>query len=428
MNVFSKQNKYLFVFTCSVSILLITRFIKSIIVGYEKESWQVTEFLINYQGGFVRRGLLGEIIFNLHKNFNVSPYKIILIASIIFFTLLVIFFVVTFIKKGYPLFLLVFSFFLGGPIMSDFWFRKDALIILLFICALFVIQKKVSISFVVTNLVLIFGLLVHESIAFISFPILLLLNYNANKIIFGESRMKSALFSLLLFVPTIFVFYLTIHFKGSIQVATEIWNSWKPINFPHNSDYSDALPAAIDGLSWTLNEGLLFTKKYVFDYSDYGIHAAFAWLITIVIIYFVLINTDKLKSNISIKQEMFSFSRINFSALLLFQLVAISPLFLLGCDYGRWVFFWVCSSFSIYLIIPENTLNSILPTTFKSIAYKINTFLFSIFGNSKGVVFALCLFIGVPGWSWTVESYLYTNPLFILLQTVSKFTELPFTN
>ena len=29
--------------------------------------WTFNEWLINYQGGFVRRGLLGELIFNLNK-------------------------------------------------------------------------------------------------------------------------------------------------------------------------------------------------------------------------------------------------------------------------------------------------------------------------------------------------------------------------
>ena len=33
-------------------------------------SWQYADWLINYQGGFVRRGLFGEIFFNIYKLFS----------------------------------------------------------------------------------------------------------------------------------------------------------------------------------------------------------------------------------------------------------------------------------------------------------------------------------------------------------------------
>ena len=29
--------------------------------------WTTSEWLINYQGGFVRRGLIGEFLFNIHN-------------------------------------------------------------------------------------------------------------------------------------------------------------------------------------------------------------------------------------------------------------------------------------------------------------------------------------------------------------------------
>lgn len=37
-------------------------------------------------------------------------------------------------------------------------------------------------------------------------------------------------------------------------------------------------------------------------------------------------------------------TRIRVTAILLAQLLFISPLFLLGVDYGRWLFFWIASS------------------------------------------------------------------------------------
>ena len=49
-------------------LLLITFFITSyniIEFFYERASFQYSDWLINYQAGFIRRGLIGEIFFHL---------------------------------------------------------------------------------------------------------------------------------------------------------------------------------------------------------------------------------------------------------------------------------------------------------------------------------------------------------------------------
>ena len=54
---------------------LIFIFIFSVIFLSQKflypTDWTTSEWMINYQGGFVRRGLMGEILFNLHKISNI---------------------------------------------------------------------------------------------------------------------------------------------------------------------------------------------------------------------------------------------------------------------------------------------------------------------------------------------------------------------
>ena len=39
---------------------------------YLNDSWTIGEWLINYQGGFVRRGFIGEIIYILASSSNLS--------------------------------------------------------------------------------------------------------------------------------------------------------------------------------------------------------------------------------------------------------------------------------------------------------------------------------------------------------------------
>ena len=56
---------------------------------YLNDSWTIGEWLINYQGGFVRRGFLGEGIYFLCNAIEVSPIFVIWFISITSYFLLV---------------------------------------------------------------------------------------------------------------------------------------------------------------------------------------------------------------------------------------------------------------------------------------------------------------------------------------------------
>ena len=48
---------------------------------------QYSDWLINYQGGFVRRGLPGEVAFHIAKFFDIKLRVVILLFQIIFYSL-----------------------------------------------------------------------------------------------------------------------------------------------------------------------------------------------------------------------------------------------------------------------------------------------------------------------------------------------------
>jgi len=55
-------------------------------------SWTVGEWLISYSGGFIRRGLPGQVIFYLSSNFDINPIFLtwlISVSSILFLFILV---------------------------------------------------------------------------------------------------------------------------------------------------------------------------------------------------------------------------------------------------------------------------------------------------------------------------------------------------
>jgi len=114
------------VFLVSLCFLFLRQFLKSydLLSTCGKGTWNITEFLINYQGGFVRRGLIGEILFFFAKNFNINVEVTIKIICLICCFAVCIFFVRAFLKKGYTLYILPLYFFLGGIIISEIVLEK----------------------------------------------------------------------------------------------------------------------------------------------------------------------------------------------------------------------------------------------------------------------------------------------------------------
>ncbi|TDD94599.1 hypothetical protein [Flavobacterium cellulosilyticum] len=54
------------------SLSLLRIFSKQLFTKYGYDSWYISEFLINYQGGFVRRDFTGETLLFIARNFNVN--------------------------------------------------------------------------------------------------------------------------------------------------------------------------------------------------------------------------------------------------------------------------------------------------------------------------------------------------------------------
>ncbi|PKV76387.1 hypothetical protein [Pontibacter ramchanderi] len=399
-------------------IILVYRLVEGIWNGYEKESWHITELLINYQGGFVRRGLLGEVLYRITPFIKLSPYYIIISICLISYLALIYFYISGFIKREYTLFLLPFVFFLGNPIINDFWVRKDIIEILFFILILYLATKKGKRFVIFLNIALIIGILIHESIAFFALPFLALLLYSKSNLDKSRYIFRNILITFIQLLPAISTFLLVIYFKGTPSIANNIWESWRTINFPIQ-EASASTPAAIDGISWSLEKGLSYFFVTLKNF-EFQIYAPFAWVLIIISIYFIFIKINHFnfkvyryipKGNINIR---------HLSSVLFLQLTAVTPLFILGWDYGRWIFLWTSSTFAILLIIPENILSKTLPSQLVAVTTYINIQLDNYLSNSKAFLVLICLIIGVPSYSWSILEYVDTLPPLLVLQFISE--------
>ena len=78
INLFKKFNtkNILFFIIITVCLSQLSKFY-SFYVEYSE--WQYSDWLINYQAGFVRRGFIGEILFQIYSNLNIRLDILVLI-------------------------------------------------------------------------------------------------------------------------------------------------------------------------------------------------------------------------------------------------------------------------------------------------------------------------------------------------------------
>jgi hypothetical protein len=173
-----------------------------------------TDWIINYEGGYIRRGLLGEISINLSNflDFNIKyVFLLIHLSAYLLFHLIFYKFFTSF-KKNYIFYLLCFSplVFLYPIATFEAFARKEIFYITFFLinCYLLIKINNRNIVFFSTNLLVILSYLIHESslffLIFFYFSYLIFLKKNNYKIRFSEIGFIIIVYSILfylLFIP-----------------------------------------------------------------------------------------------------------------------------------------------------------------------------------------------------------------------------------
>ena len=372
---FRDKMKFLNLSCFLIAIILLERLLLQFREGFKKESWNISEFLINYEGGFVRRGFLGELILILNQKFGLSPYYFIIGISLISFSILILFLFKKFKENGLSIFLLLTVVLLGNPILNNFVIRKDIILLLIFILCLKIYSKNIRYSFIWINFFLIISILIHEASFFFSVGIFYLLFFKREK---QNNFFVKSCFSFFKLSPIIVVFILVSLNKGNSIISSEIWDSWSKVHFPFQENNNEYPPAAIGAISLSLKQGLYYSKSLLYNFND-GIYAPIAWVLIILMTYFVLTNLKEFTIRKISNNYFYALNKTSISSILLFQLIVLIPLFILGWDYSRWLFYWVISSLSIIFLIKSNDLHSIFSTSFISLVVKFNFILSRIF-------------------------------------------------
>ena len=366
-------------------------------------SWTVGEWLISYAGGFVRRGLPGQIIHHISNLYLISPILLVWLFSVSAFISLAIL-VLNFCKDSFQKSFLLSQLIILAPISDNYLIRKDVLLVLLYGLSLLAIKKfneeKISqfSCILCVNLFSIFGILSHEAYGIWGLPSLIIIFYLLNR---GTIKgiYHSFLFSIFFLLPSIISFTLCWVFKGNIQHAQLIHESWQNLQdiLPTLGSLNESQPlGAIAGIGWGTSQiyiSSLFSKFNLLIFWHPGM-----WLLTIYIVLRLFIGKRK---------DPFQSAKRSIVCL---QMIAFFPLFLF-VDVGRWIFMWLSSSALLFaFLIQVFGIEKVLfHTEYVRGARFLKKIIPSFASNKTYNIFLLS--IGLPHCCWSVGRYIVSNPI-----------------
>jgi hypothetical protein len=381
-------------------------------------SWTVGEWLISYAGGFVRRGLPGELIYFASKKYSLSPILLVWLFSIVAFlslALLILYFCKNLFDKSFLLSQLI----ILAPLSEDYFVRKDAFLVLSYGLSLLIMkalyQKSINklIAILSLNFISMIAIFSHESYGIWGLPSLLIIFF-----IFERYDKKNVIqsfqWAILFLMPSIFSFVLCWLFKGNSSQSLIIHQSWQSMGaiLPSISALYETEPkGAIAAIGWGTSQ--VFTSTLLSQFNLFIFWHPGMWLLTIYIAIRLFIGKKK-----DINQKLKR-------TIVCFQLIAFIPMFLF-VDIGRWIFMWLTSSALLFSFLYQ-TFGFRKLSHFSS-SLKGENILIKIFPEFSSIrnYDYVILFFGIPHCCWSLGRYLVSNPIGFGIKNIIFYTKLLF--
>ena len=340
----------------------------------EYSPWQYGDWLINYQGGFIRRGLIGELFYSIYKLTNIKLDLIIFTSVILFYLLFSLILIKSsryFVKSklDYLLFLSP-GFFLYPVMNSEIIGRKD--IILVLVVGIFVFFKDIfrkNLNYIFVILSIIFLTLSHSGFLFYSQYLIAIYFFSQMKINKKIENWKFAVYVVLILGLGILVNL----FPGNETQVIKICNSV--------SSFSQDNCTNSGQIGWLINN----MSNYLYEKIEFGLFTLInQFIIYLISFCFIFIFLFKKIEN---SKFIISFKNIkNLKPIKLFIiLILISlPIFILGRDWGRYIYLSYSCSIFLYIFLLKNNLivlNRLITPKFfkKKIIFLFFVFIYSFF-------------------------------------------------
>ena len=350
------------------------------ILNYEKNftNYIFTENLINYEGGFVRRGFLGSIALFFFKTFDINPKLFFLTIYYFLYLLLIISFyhlIRSLKKENFHLSILMilspatllFIVFDNGAL-----FRKEIFFILIFFVHVIIGKKtlekkfnynyylKINLFFIIP--ILLFNILIHEFQFF-----LLFFHYLINLVVLSFFKKQDKFFKNCYFFLTI-IFILTI-FSGSETTVLEIENSLVTFIPEIKNDYGPT-----DMLNGNINLVIGSFFKMIISSKLTEFFQVFLMFLFSVYLFLYIFNKLLEKNNYK-PDKLKSYNCI----LVIYLFVTLLIFIVMAFDYGRLFHILTMHIIGFYLIFPHRKFKFTPNSLSENFTFKIGIFSYFLF-------------------------------------------------
>lgn len=306
-------------------------------------AWAYSEWLINYDSGFIRRGLGGWLIERVRRDGDWLP-AVNLVVFLNYVALCLLLFWSWFRSEARSLLALVLAIFIPGGLLqmalgNEYFYRKELLfhVALGIDCVLYGLvatadlkARRDRLSGVFFGVILAQGVclsLIHESYIFISFPAVYLLARDIAAMA-PERRVFERLVNLSVLVQ-ILMFGLCVIFKGNADTANHVWQT---LSFSDRSLISPDSPDTPAGGISAIGFSTLFTAGLVA--REFVSGQCWIWLLAgagkLAILVLITVWSGRgvaLADGARLHRHMMR---------LWFMFLASVPLYLIAVDWGRW--------------------------------------------------------------------------------------------
>lgn len=374
------------------------------------ETYEISDWMINYEGGFVRRGLIGQCLLwaNHIHSFDIR-YTIVFIEA--FFYVLFLYLIFKIFNK-YKWSLLGAMFPIVCSTTSLTVYRRDFMMLCL--CYLsyklffrYLKDNRIN-SLIISIMIMSVSITIYEPIFFVMVPVLVLQYWNKKK------NIKNSLF---IFLIPILCMVLSCIFRGTDNQVNDIWQSWLPYLSQYVDIQNENIGFAIQFLGLTNQE--VFSLHYECTFrGNMPLWTIITLIIVFSLAYFLCTYVPSVYREG--KRLCENIDKYEISKILLFQLFIQLPIFtLLSCDYGRTIPMSLYTSLFIFHMSKMNGykvyVTNIIGNTSDKIINSLNSY--TVFNNPWVYIFTILLF---PFHTFA-PSLVYDNIIVHSLQKIIKY-------
>jgi len=325
-----------------IYLLSITQVAKRTILSetLEYSPWSFSELLISYPDQFIRRGLIGETIQIIASDTVLfDTVNLVVFINFVIFTLLSFAFIKLSNLSSIQHFLYLISIFgiLNISMFNQYFHRKEMFVLNLFLIILLTLRFRANeyLILIISSICSTLMILIHEGIAMITIPFIV---YLFKKMLDNSKKV------LYVYTPIVLLIFLTVIIgSGSDSSSNVMWENLS--EFDKNQIVIN--PNAITAIGWSVLDSFLNTTQ-ILIFSG----SMFLWTFYFFIVGFTLF----VIFNINFNKIYIDYSKVKSFLVKEKYFLVIPVLFVIGFDWGRWLFSLFHLCFFSYLTLKENTI------------------------------------------------------------------------